>query len=66
VEVAGGTWNVAGGYMTGTTPSGWPKLVKNTPSFHDGIFMSDMYVPSSNAPGDAVMIFNFIDFQNIL
>lgn len=66
VEVPGGTWNVSGGIMTGTTGGGtWPKLIKNTPSFHDGIFISDLYVPSSNAPGDAVMLFNFIDLGNM-
>ena len=65
VETPGGTWSVAGGILTGTTPSGWPKLIKNTPSFRDAMYMADMYVPSSNAPGDAVMIFNYTDMNNM-
>ncbi|MEI7542647.1 MAG: FlgD immunoglobulin-like domain containing protein [bacterium] len=65
-EVPGGTWTVGGGILTGTTSMGtWPKLIKNTPALHDGIFTADMYVPAINGPGDAVLVFNFIDAQNM-
>lgn len=65
VATAGGTWTVSGGILTGTAPSGWPKLIKNSPSFRDAMYMADMYVPSYNGPGDAVMIFNYTDMNNM-
>ena len=62
--VTGGTWNVAGGILTSTAPGTYPKLVKDAPVLHDGIFQTDAYVPSTNGNGDAVLIFNLIDKDN--
>ncbi len=65
VETPGGTWTVSGGVLIGTTASGWPKIVKNTPSFRDAMYIADMYVPSYNGPGDAVLLFNYVDMNNM-
>ncbi len=65
-EVTGATWQIIGGYLQATGPGGqWGKLIKNTPSLHDAMYITDIYVPSSNTSGDAVFIFNFIDQGNM-
>jgi uncharacterized repeat protein (TIGR01451 family) len=59
--VGGGTWTVGGGIIKGfasATPTGlFPKLMKDTPILHDGIYVTDAYVPAGNVVGDAVLIF---------
>jgi hypothetical protein len=65
-EVATATWEITGGYLRATGPAGqWGKLIKNTPSLHDAMYITDLYVPSGNPSGDAVFIFNFLDIGNM-
>jgi uncharacterized repeat protein (TIGR01451 family) len=56
-----GTWAVNSGVLKGVTPypptGSFPKIMKNIPVQHDGIYMVDAYVPSYNIVGDAVLIF---------
>lgn len=67
LEVGGATWgvNTVAGVLEAVGPTGqWSKFVQNTSRPHNGMFVTDMYVPSSNPSGDAVMMFNFIDPNN--
>ncbi len=65
-EVATATWEITSGYLRVVGPAEqWGKLIKNTPSLHDAMYITDMYIPSSNPSGDAVFIFNFINIGNM-
>ena len=63
--VAGASWVVVGGELVGDGPGGqWGKIVKDSPSLHDAMYITDIFIPSSNSSGDAVFMFNFIDQDN--
>jgi hypothetical protein len=63
----GGTWNAAPGYLQQTVlASGYTGYMDSTMMpIHDGIYMCDMLIPSSNtAHEDGIMHFIQVDTQN--
>lgn len=47
-------------------PDAFPKLIRDTPFFSDGIFQTDAYLPSCQALEDIVFVFKFVDAQNMM
>lgn len=64
-SVPGATFNVVSGYLLGFGNNQYPHYVKNIAPMADAMYVTDMYVPSSNSMnGDAVMLFRYVDQNN--
>lgn len=64
-SVAGAAFNVVSGYLNGYGNNLYPHYVKNIAPMADAMYVTDMFVPSSNSMnGDAVMLFRYVDQNN--